>query len=399
MTEKLLSNRVKAINESATIAMSQRSRTLKNEGKDVINLSIGEPDFNTPEIVKEAAIEAIHQNYSKYPPVPGFENLRKVICEKFRKENNLEFTPEQISVSTGAKQCIANVVMSLVNKGDEVILPSPYWVSYRGLVELAGGTVIEIPSGIETDFKISANQLKAAITPRTKLIIYSSPCNPSGSIYTEKDLSEIAKVISAHPKVVVLSDEIYEYINFTNQKFSLGAIPEIKDQVVTVNGVAKGFAMTGWRIGYMGGPLWLIRACNKVQGQFTSGANSIAQMAAIKAISEGEKLTSEMKTAFLRRRNLVVEELRKIPHLGVNEPKGAFYVFPDASYYIGRKIDGNTILDSDHLCSLMLEKTLVACVGGTSFGAPNNFRISYATSDEILREAIRRMTTFFEQIH
>ena len=398
MKNHLLANRITSITESATIAMSQKSRAMKSEGIEVINLSLGEPDFNTPEAVKEAAKEAIDLNITKYPPIAGFEDLRSAICDKFKNENNLNFQPDQIIVSTGAKQCIANVIFSLIEAEDEVILPAPYWVSYKGQVELAGGKVIELQSDRTQNFKSSAAQLEAAITTKTKLIIFSSPCNPSGSIYTEEELRAWAKVISKHPQVMILSDEIYEYINFMGQHFSIGSIPEISDQVVTVNGVAKGFAMTGWRIGYLGGPKWLASACAKMQGQFTSGANSIAQRAALAAINGGKKLSSPMVKAFEERKKLILELSKLIVNFEVNDPKGAFYIFPDVSYFIGKKFEDTTITSSDHLCEIILENAHVACVGGTSFGAPNNIRISYATSEQNIRTAMLRIKKVLDKV-
>lgn len=391
MTSKYLSSRVLSMTESATIAMSQKSRALKNEGKDVISLSLGEPDFNTPDIIKEAAKNAIDENYSKYPPVQGFEELKIAISNKFKRENNLDYSPSQILVSTGAKQSIANVILALVNEGDEVILPAPYWVSYIELIKFAGGTPVVINSTVENDFKISPEQLDNAITNKTKLIIYSSPCNPSGSVFSQNELEQFAKVISSKEGVFVLADEIYEYINFTSNQFSIGSIPSIKDRVITVNGVAKGFAMTGWRIGYLGGPEWLVKACGKIQGQITSGANTIAQRATITAVNEGIKLTSEMKVAFLRRRDLVIEEFAKIPGVKLNMPKGAFYIFPDISYYFGKSDGEHQINNATDLCLFILNKGLVAVVPGDAFGNGNCIRISYASADEILIEAIQRI--------
>lgn len=377
--------------ESATIAMSQKSRELKSAGLDVISLSLGEPDFNTPDLIKDAAKIAIDENYSKYPPVQGFEELKVAISNKFKRENNLDYSPSQILVSTGAKQSIANVILALVNEGDEVILPAPYWVSYIELIKFAGGKPVVIKSTVENDFKIFANQLNEAITSKTKLIIYSSPCNPSGSVFSQIELEEYAEVISNNEGVFVLADEIYEYINFTSNRFSIGSIPSIKDRVITVNGVAKGFAMTGWRIGYLGGPEWLVKACAKIQGQITSGANTIAQRATITAVNEGINLTREMKTAFLRRRDLVIEEFGKIPGIKLNMPKGAFYIFPDVSYYFGKKDGENVINNATDLCLYLLNKGLVAVVPGDSFGNENCIRISYASADEVLIEAIKRI--------
>lgn len=391
MSEKYLSHRVLTMEESATIAMSQKSRELKAEGKDIISLSIGEPDFNTPDIIKEAAKKAIDDNYSKYPPVAGYPELKKAICDKFKRENNISYKPSEISVSTGAKQAIANVILALVNEGDEVIIPAPYWVSYASQIKFAGGIPVEVKSAIENDFKITPEQLKKAITKKTKLVIYSSPCNPSGSVYSGKELESLAKIVADHEGIFILADEIYEYINFTEENTSIASFDFIKDRVITVNGVAKGFAMTGWRLGYMGGPEWIINACNKIQGQFTSGANSIAQMATITALENGKSLTTEMKASFLRRKNLVIKLLNEIPGLKLNNPKGAFYVFPDMSYYIGKSYKNHLINNTDELCLFLLNEGMVACVGGSSFGAPECIRISYASSDDTLIEAIKRI--------
>ncbi len=391
MSAEHLSNRVKSMAVSATIAMSQKSRELKASGKDVISLSLGEPDFNTPDIIKNAAKKAIDENYSKYPPISGYQELKEAICEKFKRENNISYLPSEILVSTGAKQSIANVILALVNEGDEVILPAPYWVSYLELIKLAGGIPVEIHSDVSSDFKITAEQLEKAITPKTKLIIYSSPCNPSGSVFSKNELTALAKVIEKHEGVYVLADEIYEYINFTDESFSLASIDFIKNRVITVNGVAKGFAMTGWRIGYMGGPEWIIKASDKIQGQFTSAANSIAQRATITAVQNGKSLTLEMKKAFLRRRDLLFAKLSEIPGLKINQPKGAFYFFPDVSAYFGTSYEGKKINNANDFCLFLLNKGLVACVAGDAFGAPNCIRISYASSDEILIEAAKRI--------
>ena len=391
MSAEHLSNRVKLMAVSATIAMSQASRDLKNSGKDVISLSIGEPDFNTPDLIKEAAKKAIDENYSKYPPISGYQDLKEAICKKFKRENNIDYSPSQILVSTGAKQSIANVILALVNEGDEVILPAPYWVSYLELIKLAGGIPIEVNSTLESDFKITAKELEAAISSKTKLIIYSSPCNPTGSVFSKQELSELAMVVKKHEGVYVLADEIYEYINFTDESFSIAALDFIKDRIITVNGVAKGFAMTGWRIGYMGGPEWIVKACDKIQGQFTSAANSIAQRATITAVKNGKNLTTEMKSAFLRRRNFLFDLLSQIPGLKVNKPKGAFYFFPDVSDYFGTTYKEYKINNANDLCLFLLHEGLVACVAGDAFGAKNCIRISYASSDEILVEAASRI--------
>lgn len=391
MSEKSLAARVQKMTESATIAMSQKSRALQEKGLDVISLSIGQPDFNTPDIIKEAAKSAIDENYSKYTPVGGYLELRKAICEKLKRENNLLHKPSEITVSTGAKQVIMNVILSLINEGDEVILPAPYWVSYFEQIKFAGGIPVCISSSVEDDFKINADQLKKAITEKTKLVIYSSPCNPSGSVYTKKELEQFANVISEQEGVFILADEIYEYINFTYEKTSMASFAQVADRTITVNGVAKGFAMTGWRIGYAAGPEWLINACNKIQGQFTSGANSIAQRATITALKHGSSITGVMKAAFLRRRNLMVNLLKEVPGILVNEPKGAFYVFPDVSSFFGKKHLATVIDNADDLCLFLLQKALVACVSGAAFGSPECIRISYASDDQTLIEAVKRI--------
>lgn len=399
MSKAQLSTRVSSMKESATIAMSQRSREMKAQGLDIINLSIGEPDFFTHDIVKEAAKEAIDGNYSKYTPVPGYLELRETICEKFETENNLTFTPNQVTVSTGAKQCIANVILALINSGDEVVLPAPYWVSYTSQVQFAGGKTIEINTSPKNNFKITAEQLESAISEKTKLIIYSSPCNPSGAVYSENELKDLAKVISNHPNLIILSDEIYEYINFTDNKTSLGSIESIKNQVVTVNGLAKGHAMTGWRIGFMGGPIWLIQACNKIQGQFTSGTNSIAQRAAITALKNGKELSIKMKKSFQERRDYVYKHLKEMEGVNIELPDGAFYMFPDVSYYIGKQYENYKINNTNDLCLFLLEEGLVACVGGESFGSPDCIRLSYASSKEILAEALKRIKNTLKLLH
>lgn len=394
-----LSNRINNLSESATIAMAQRSRELKLQGKDVISLSLGEPDFHTPDFIKEAAKKAIDENYTTYTPVPGYLDLREAIVNKFKRDNNLEYTPDQIVVSTGAKQSIANVMLCLVNPADEVIMPAPYWVSYAEIAKMAEGTPVIIPSDIESDFKITPEQLEAAITPKSRLMIYSSPCNPTGSIYTEEELAGLAKVIAKHKDFYVISDEIYEYINFTGKHHSIAQFDEIKDQVITVNGLSKGFAMTGWRLGYIGAPKWIAEACNKMQGQFTSGTCSITQRAAIAALeSDPETVTKPMREAFLRRRDLVADGLSKIEGIIVNRPPGAFYLFPDISAFIGKSYNGRTITDSEELSLYLLDEALVATVGGGAFGSPNCLRISIATSDENLIKAVERITKALSQL-
>ena len=399
MSQEHLSDRIKSMTESATIAMSQLSREMKAQGIDVISLSIGEPDFNTPDEVKQAAKDAIDQNFSKYPPIAGFEDLKQAICDKFKTENNIDYSPSQIIVSTGAKQSIANVILALVNEGDEVLLPAPYWVSYIELIKLAGGIPVEIPSSVENDYKVSAQDIAKAITPKSKLIIYSSPCNPSGSVFTAQELSEFADVVLQKEDLYILADEIYEYINFTNDSISIASFPDVYDRVATVNGVAKGFAMTGWRLGYMGGPAWLVKACNKIQGQITSGTNTIAQKATIEALKMGRSSTLYMQEAFLRRRNLMLDAFKNIPLAKVNVPKGAFYLFPDMSAYFGKKYQDYTINNANDLCLFLLHEAKVALVAGDSFGAPNCIRISYASADERLIEAMQRIESALKLLH
>ena len=395
----LLSDRVKNLSESATIAMARKSRELKAQGIDVISLSLGEPDFNTPDFIKQAAKEGIDQNYSKYMAVNGYEDLRMAISAKFKRDNNINYSKDQIVVSTGAKQSIANVVLSLINPGDEVIIPAPYWVSYEEIVKMAEGVPVGIETSIENDFKITPDQLKAAINTKTKLMIYSSPCNPSGSVYTKEELRGLADVLKDHPSIVVISDEIYEHINFTNSYFSMAAFDDMYNQVVTVNGVSKSFAMTGWRLGYIGAPNWIASACTKIQGQFTSGASSISQRAALAAVSEDPKVVIPMKNAFLERRNYMIKELRSISGFNINEPEGAFYLFPDVSAFFGKEFKGNKITNADELCLFLLEEAKVALVTGNAFGSPNCIRISYAASMEELKEAISRIKNAISLLH
>ena len=395
----LLSDRVKNLSESATIAMARKSRELKAQGIDVISLSLGEPDFNTPDFIKQAAKEGIDQNYSKYMAVNGYEDLRMAISAKFKRDNNINYSKDQIVVSTGAKQSIANVVLSLINPGDEVIIPAPYWVSYEEIVKMAEGVPVGIETSIENDFKITSDQLKAAINTKTKLMIYSSPCNPSGSVYTKEELRGLADVLKDHPSIVVISDEIYEHINFTNSYFSMAAFDDMYNQVVTVNGVSKSFAMTGWRLGYIGAPNWIASACTKIQGQFTSGASSISQRAALAAVSEDPKVVIPMKNAFLERRNYMIKELRSISGFNINEPEGAFYLFPDVSAFFGKEFKGNKITNADELCLFLLEEAKVALVTGNAFGSPKCIRISYAASMEELKEAIGRIKNAISLLH
>ncbi len=389
-----LSDRVNNLSESATLEMTRLSRNLKAEGHNVITLSIGEPDFNTPEHIKEAAKKAINDNHTHYTPVSGFPELRKAIAGKLKRDCNLDYEPDQIVVSNGAKQSIANVILSIVNPGEEVIVPSPYWVSYPEIVKLAEGKMIEIQTTIETDFKVTPEQIEKAITKKTRAFIFSSPCNPTGSVYSKDELKAIAKVISKHKNIFIISDEIYEYINFKGRHESIAQFDFIKDQVIIVNGVSKGYAMTGWRIGYIAAPKFIAKACDTLQGQFTSGASSISQLAALKAIdtdpSDSEDLKKMLK-AFNERRNLVLELLKEIPGIKANIPDGAFYVFPDISDYFGKSDGEKTINNSKDFCMYILEKVYVAIVPGGAFGNSDCVRISYATSKEQIIEAISRI--------
>ncbi|MFA5297365.1 MAG: pyridoxal phosphate-dependent aminotransferase [Lutibacter sp.] len=386
-----LSDRINSLPVSETLAMAAKARELKEQGKDIISLSLGEPDFNTPDFIKEAAIQAIHDNYSSYSPVDGYVDLKKAICEKFKRDNNLVYQPNQIVVSTGAKQSIANIAMVLLNPGDEVLLPAPYWVSYSAIAILAEAAYKEIPSTVETDFKITPEQLEAAITPKTKMIFFNSPNNPSGTVYSEQEYRALAKVIEKYPNIYVLSDEIYEHINYGERVFSFASIENMYDRTITVNGVAKAFAMTGWRIGYMGGPEWIAKACTKMQGQITSGANSIAQRATIAAIQAPVSKIKYMVDEFRSRRDIVVALLREIDGFKLNVPVGAFYVFPDVSAFFGRKIKGYQIENAADFSMFLLAEANVATVTGDAFGAPTCIRISYAASEPQLREAIKRI--------
>ena len=386
-----VSNRVQSLAPSQTLAMSQKSNELKAQGVDVINLSVGEPDFNTPEHIKEAAKRAVDENYTFYTPVPGYMTLRKAISEKLKKENGVDFAPEQIVVSGGAKQSLCNVVLSVINPGDEVIIPTPAWVSYVEMVHLAEGKNVLVPATIEQDFKITPEQLRAALTERTRLIIFCSPSNPTGSVYSREELAELVKVLADYPDVLVLADEIYEHINFTGSFTSLASFPEIADRVCIVNGVSKAYAMTGWRIGFLAAPLWLARATNKLQSQYTSGASSIAQKAAEAAYTGSQECVEEMRKAFERRRDLVVGLARTIPGWKVNNPQGAFYLFPEVSRYFGKRY-GDTVINNDSdLAMYLLEEGHVATVAGSAFCTPGYIRLSYATSDDNIREAMRRI--------
>lgn len=398
-TAQPLSQRIVNMQESATIKMAKMSRELKAQGKDIIDLSLGEPDFDTPVHIKEAAKTAIDKGYTKYTPVPGYLELRQAVSNKFKRENGLDYTPDQIVVSTGAKQSIANVALCLLDPGDEVLLPAPYWVSYAAIAELGEGKCIEIPTTIETNFKVTAAQLEAHITPKTKLIIFSSPCNPTGSVYSRQELADMAEVLKRHPQVFVLCDEIYEYINFTGEPHtSLASFPEIYDRVITVNGFSKGFAMTGWRLGYIGAPLWIAKACDKMQGQFTSGTCSIAQKAGEAALNSGKEACYEMVEQFKKRRDTVYALLKEIPGLKVNLPEGAFYFFFDVSAYFGKSFEGKTINTPEDVSLYLLAQANVAVVSGEAFGDKNCVRISYATSEEKLIEACRRMKTAFSAL-
>ena len=395
-----VSDRLNRLAESATLAMARMSRELKDEGKDVIALSLGEPDFDTPEFIKEAAIQAITDNYSHYTPVAGLIELRQAIVKKFERDNKLIFTAEQIVTSTGAKQSLANVCLSILNDGDEVLLPCPYWVSYSEIIKLAEGKAVPIPSSIDNNFKITTEQLKNAITDKTRMLIFSSPCNPSGTVYTKQELLDFADILKNFPNIIIIADEIYEHINFTDEHFSIGRIDELKDRVVTVNGVSKGFAMTGWRVGFIGAPLWIAKACNKIQGQVTSATCAIAQKATETAmLAEPKSTTKEMKETFLRRRDLLITELQKINGVKCNVPQGAFYIFPDISFYFG-KTDGNiTIKNATDLCMYLLNSCFVALVAGDAFGNPECVRISYAASDDKLLEATQRIHHQLKQLY
>ena len=379
------------LSESATIAMSRKARELKAAGRDIISLSLGEPDFDTPEPVKAAGIQAIEDNFTHYPPVPGYPEVRQAICDKLKRDNGLDYTADQIVISTGAKHSLMNVVLSLVDAGDEVILPAPYWVSYADMTNLAGGKVVTVQTGIEQDFKMTADQLRDALTDRTRIVIVNSPNNPSGSVYTEEEMAALAAVLREHPRAIAISDEIYEYINFTEAHASLAAQPGMMERTVTVNGVSKGFAMTGWRIGYIAAPQWIAAACTKLQGQFTSGASGISQKATEHAMNGGGALAAEMKAAFLKRRDFMVNGLKAIDGFEVNVPQGAFYIFPDVSALFGRKHAGGALSSGHDLAMYLLEAADVATVGGDAFGSPNCIRLSYAASDEQLAEALRRI--------
>ncbi len=394
-----LSDRIKLLSVSQTLAMAQKSRELKESGIDVISLSLGEPDFNTPDYVKEAAKKAIDDNYSKYPPVPGYNDLRDAISKKFREENGINYSREQIIISAGAKHSLINVIMSIINPGDEVIILAPYWVSYYDQIVFAGGKPVVVEAFLENDFKVRPEQIEKAITCRTRLIIFNSPSNPTGMVYTGDEMEQIARVVERHEGLFIMSDEIYEHIIYEGEHVSMASFGFIYDRVITVNGVSKAFAMTGWRIGYLGAPLWISKACNKLQGQFTSGVCSIAQKAACAALEGKDESVKIMRDAFLRRRDLVCSLLKEIKGLKLRVPQGAFYVMPDISYYLGLSDGTGTIASSDDLAMYLLDKAHVAVVGGDSFGAPKCIRISYANSDDLLVEAVKRIGAALEKLH
>ena len=389
--KEALSNRINSLPASATLAMAAKARELKNQGVNVIGLSLGEPDFNTPDFIKEAAVQAVNDNYNSYTPVDGYGELKEAICRKFKRDNHLDYSPSQIVVSTGAKQSIANAIQVLINPGDDVLLVAPYWVSYSAIVVLAEGNPIEIYSDIKTDFKITPEQLEKAITPKTKMVVINSPNNPSGSVYTEEEYRALAAVLEKYPNIYILSDEIYEHINYGVPHFSFAQIPSMYDRTLTVNGVAKAFAMTGWRIGYLGAPEWIAKACTKMQGQITSGANCIAQRATIAALDAPVSKIQYMVDEFATRRERIIDLLGTIEGFVLNQPKGAFYVFPDVSHYFEKTIKGKTIENASDFALYLLEEAHVATVTGEAFGCPNNIRISYAASMSDIEEAVQRI--------
>ncbi|WP_312078460.1 pyridoxal phosphate-dependent aminotransferase [Chryseobacterium sp.] len=392
-----LSERVNRLGYSQTFVMSNKAREMKASGIDVISLTLGEPDFDVPDDIKQAAFDAINENYSHYSPVPGFLELREAISAKLKRDNNLEYKPSQICVSNGAKQAIINVLAALLNDGDEVLLPAPYWVSYDEMVKMMGGESVILPTSYVTDFKITAEQLEEAITEKTKAILFSSPCNPSGGYYTYDELKSLAKVLAKYPHVTIISDEIYEYINYETKTTSIAQFPEVFEQTAVINGMSKAFAMTGWRVGYSACPEWLAKGCEKIQGQMTSGANTVAQRASITALKNDPSNYKYMIDAFKKRRDLVFDLIKEIPGFKVLLPKAAFYLFPDVSHYIGKTLDGVEIKNSDDFAMFLLEKAHVGCVGGVSFGSPECIRFSYAASEEELREAMRRIKEVLEK--
>ncbi|MAZ58362.1 MAG: aspartate aminotransferase [Flavobacteriales bacterium] len=395
----LLSKKITNMKESATLAMARKSRELQETGKKIINLSLGEPDFNTPTFIKNAAKKAIDQNFSKYTPVPGYKDLLETITKKFKRDNKLKYQANQIVCSTGAKQSIAQLLMVLLNKNDEVILPAPYWVSYYQMIELAEGKPKVIKTDIENNFKITPKQLKNSITKKTKVFLFSSPCNPTGSVYSQKELEALADVFKQYKNIIIISDEIYEHINFTKHHFSIGRIPEISEQVVTINGLSKGFAMTGWRFGYLGAPEKIAAACIKMQGQITSATCSITQRAAITALSSDANCTENMRKKFKKRRDLVIKLLSEIKNLKINKPEGAFYIFPDVSQYIGKSYENKIIKNSDDLAMFLLEDGGVSTVSGSAFGAENYIRISYAASEKELKQACKLIKYWLEKLN
>lgn len=396
--DHLISERVKNMSESETLKMAQMARDLKAKGHDVISLSLGEPDFDTPDDIKQMAWQALQSGVTKYTPVPGLPELREAISEKFKQDNNLNYAANQIVVSNGAKQSISNICQALLNPGDEVIVFTPYWVSYIEIIKLAGGIPICISAGIDEDFKVTSEQLREAITDRTKFVLLSSPCNPTGSVFNEEDLNSYAEVLRTFPDILVVSDEIYEYIIFGEKHVSFGSLPGMNERTITVNGFSKGYAMTGWRLGYMGAPVPIAKACIDIQGQVTSGANSFSQKAGVYALKEGRKSAGKMREAFQQRRDLVLKLLSEIPGLKLNHPKGAFYVFPDLSSYFGKSYNGTVLKDADDICDYLLLEAHVAVVSGGAFGAMDCFRLSYAASEEQLIEAIKRIKKALENL-
>ena len=394
----ILSDRILSLEESQTIAMARQSRELIDSGVDIISLSLGEPDFDTPDFIKDAAKKAIDDNFSHYTPVPGLVELRKSISTKFKRDNKLAYAPDEIVASTGAKQTLAQLMLAIVNPGDEVIVPAPYWVSYFQMVKMAEGTPVVIEATVEADFKVTAQQVEDAITSKTKAFLFSTPCNPTGSVYSRAELAELVTVFEKHPELIIISDEIYEHINFLGEHVSIGQFESIKDRVVTVNGVSKGFAMTGWRVGYLGAPKWLAAACTKMQGQTTSATCSIAQKATEAAVLADPICTKDMREAFLRRRDLMISKLQEIEGLKLSIPQGAFYIFPDVSHYFGKSYNGTTVADANDFCMYLLNEANVATVTGEAFGSPNCMRISYAAADEILVEAVKRIKTALEKL-
>lgn len=386
------------LSESATLKMTQLSRELAAKGVDVISLSIGQPDFHAPQHIVAAAKKALDAGYDGYSPVAGYQNLREAICAKLKRDNQLDYTPNQIVVSTGAKQSLANIFLCFLNEGDEVIIPAPYWVSYPEQVKMCNATPVYIETSVESDFKITPEQLEAAITPKTKFIVYSSPCNPSGTIYSKEELAGLVKVLEKHPEIIIVSDEIYEHINYIGEHYSIAQFPSVKDRTIVVNGQAKGYAMPGWRIGYIAAPLYIAKACDKLQGQTTSGTNSVAQIATIEALLGDQTPTKEMRAAFEKRRDLVLSMLNEIPDVKCNIPDGAFYIFPDLSAYFGKSYNGEKINDSDDLCLFLLNVGHVAAVAGSGFGAPNCIRFSYAASESVLKEAFTRVKDALQKL-